>query len=86
VGLATGTAVYLAALPAPIIPKITSSSSMFRGTVSSNIWWHMPLFLIYYFHRLILTRVHFTYSNFAWGLHGGVDVMWCGGLFVLDLH
>jgi hypothetical protein len=52
----------------------------------SNIWWQMPLFLIYYFHRLILTRVHFTYSNFAWGLHGGVDVMWCGGLFVLDLH
>jgi hypothetical protein len=36
----------------------------------------MPLFLIHYFHRLILTRVHFTYSNFAWGLHGGVDV--CG--------
>jgi hypothetical protein len=35
VGLATGTAVYLAALPAPIIPKITSSSSMFRGAVSS---------------------------------------------------
>ena len=50
------------------------------------IWCHMPLFLIYYFHRLILTRVHFTYSNFAWGLHGGVDVMWCGSLFVLDLH
>jgi hypothetical protein len=45
----------------------------------------MPLFLIYYFHRLILTRVHFTNSNFAWGLHGRVDVMWCGGLFVLDL-
>jgi hypothetical protein len=51
-----------------------------------NIWWLMPLFLIYYFHRLILTRVHFTYSNIAWGLHGGVDVMWCRGLFVLDLH
>jgi hypothetical protein len=32
------------------------------------------------------TRVHYTYSNFAWGMHGGVDVMWCGGLFVLDLH
>ncbi len=42
----------------------------------------MPLFFIYYFHRLILTRVHFTYSNFALGLHGGVDVMWCGGSFV----
>jgi hypothetical protein len=32
------------------------------------------------------TSTFFTYSNFAWGLHGGVDVMWCGGLFVLDLH
>jgi hypothetical protein len=34
VGLATGTAVYLAALPPPIIPKITSSSSMFRGRLT----------------------------------------------------
>jgi hypothetical protein len=40
VGLATGTAVYLAALPAPIIPKITSSSSMFRGAVSSPLLPH----------------------------------------------
>jgi hypothetical protein len=46
----------------------------------------MPLFFIYYFHRLLLTRVHFTYNNFAWGLHGGVDVMWCGDWFVLHLH
>ena len=45
----------------------------------------MPLFLIY-FNRLILTQVHFTYSNFAWGLLGGVDVMWCGGLFVWRLN
>jgi hypothetical protein len=46
----------------------------------------MPLFLIYYFHRLILAREHFTYSNSAWGLHGGVDGKWYGGLFVLDMH
>jgi len=26
------------------------------------------------FHRLVLRLVNFTYSNFAWGLHGGVDV------------
>ncbi len=42
-----------------------------------NIWWHMPLFLISYINRLILTRAHLTYSNFAWGLHGGVEVMHC---------
>jgi hypothetical protein len=30
------------------------------------------------FHRLVLRRVHFIYSNFAWGLHGGVDVKWSG--------
>ncbi len=43
----------------------------------------MPLFLIYYFHRLTLTRVHFKYSNFAWGLHGGVDVMWMEACLIL---
>ncbi len=26
------------------------------------------------FHRLVLRRVHFAYSNLACGLHGGVDV------------
>jgi hypothetical protein len=26
------------------------------------------------FHRLVLIRVHLTYSNLACGLHGGVDV------------
>jgi hypothetical protein len=36
------------------------------------------------FHRLVLRRVHFTNSNFAWGLLGGVDVKWSGGLFVLS--
>ncbi len=30
------------------------------------------------FHILVLRRV--TYGNFAWGLHGGVDVKWSGGL------
>jgi hypothetical protein len=24
----------------------------------------------------------FIYSNFAWGLHGGLDVKWSGGLLV----
>jgi hypothetical protein len=28
----------------------------------------------------------FTYSNFAWELHGGVDVKWSGDLLVLELH
>jgi hypothetical protein len=28
------------------------------------------------FHRLVLRREHFTYSNLAWGLRGGVDVKW----------
>ncbi len=30
--------------------------------------------LIFVLQRLVLRRVHFTFSNFAWGLHGGVDV------------
>ncbi len=34
------------------------------------------------FHRLVLRWVHFTYSNFAWGLHGGVGVKCSGGLLV----
>ncbi len=58
-----------------------------------------PLFwgkTVYYFKYLVAYATLFdlffsqadidTYSNFAWGLHGGVDVMWCGGLIVLDLH
>jgi hypothetical protein len=44
-----------------------------------------PLIFIL-FNRLVLIRVHFTYSNFAWGLHDGVDVKWSGGLLVLELH
>ncbi len=42
--------------------------------------------IIFLFHRLVLGRVHFTYSNFAWGLHGGVGVKWSGGVLVLELH
>ncbi len=38
------------------------------------------------FHRLVLSRVHFTYSKFAWGLHGCVDVKWSGGFLVVELH
>ncbi len=43
-----------------------------------NIWWHMPLFFIYYFHRLILTLIRFTYSNFCLGAAwwSGRDVVW----------
>jgi hypothetical protein len=33
-----------------------------------------------------MRRVHFTYSSFAWRLHGDVDVRWSEGLFVLELH
>jgi len=60
--------------------KKTVSIPFFKYLVA-----HATLFDLF-FHRLILTRVHFTYSNFAWGLHGGVDGKWCRGLFVLDLH
>ncbi len=38
------------------------------------------------FHRFVMRRVHFTYSKFAWRLHGDVDVRWSGSLFVLELH
>ncbi len=31
----------------------------------------------------IETSIH---SNFAWGLHGGVDVKWSGGLLGLELY
>ncbi len=34
------------------------------------------LLIFILFHRLALIRVHFTYSTFAWGLHGGVDMKW----------
>jgi hypothetical protein len=44
-------------------------------------------FYIFFFHRLELRQVHFiySYSILAWGLHGGVDMILSGGLFVLDL-
>jgi hypothetical protein len=52
-----------------------------------NIWWHMAtLFDLLFSQADIDTSTFFTYSNFAWELHGGVDVMRCGGLFVLGLH
>jgi hypothetical protein len=35
----------------------------------------MSLFLIL-IHRSVLRRAHLLYSNFAWELHGGVDVKW----------
>ncbi len=34
------------------------------------------------FDRFVMRQVHFTYSSFAWRLHGDVDVRWLGGLFV----
>jgi hypothetical protein len=38
------------------------------------------------FHRFVMRRVHFTYSRFAWGLHGDVGLRWSVGLLVLELH
>jgi hypothetical protein len=38
------------------------------------------------FHRFEMRRVHFRYSNFAWRLHGDVDVKWSGGLLDLEVH
>ncbi len=46
-----------------------------------NIWWLMPLFLIFISQIGIETST-FIYSNFAWELHGGVDVKWSGDLLV----
>jgi hypothetical protein len=51
-----------------------------------NIWWPMPLFLIFYFTDFVMIRVHFAYSNFAWRLDVDEDVRWSGGLFDLELH
>jgi hypothetical protein len=48
-----------------------------------NIWWPMPLFFIFISQRGIGTSTStFIYSAFDWGLHGGVDVRWSGGLLV----
>jgi hypothetical protein len=44
------------------------------------------LIIFILFYRLVLIRVHFTYSNFACGFNGGVDVKWSGGLIVEELH
>ncbi len=44
------------------------------------------LFIFILFYRFVLIRVHFTYSNFACGFDGGVDVKWSGGLIVEELH
>jgi hypothetical protein len=44
------------------------------------------LFLLLLFHRFVMGRVLFTYSNFARGLHGDVDVRWSGSLLFLELH
>jgi hypothetical protein len=51
-----------------------------------NIWWPMPLFVIFISQIRIETSTFFIYSNFAWVLHGGVDVKWSGGLLFLELH
>ncbi len=34
----------------------------------------------------IETSTFFHTVIFAWGLHGGVDVKWSGGVFVWELH
>ena len=52
-----------------------------------NIWWPLPLFLVFISQIEVgIETITFVYSNFAWGLHGGVDVRWSGGLLVLELH
>ncbi len=62
------------------IPAGDGEISNFIFQCIINIWWqcHSSLFSII-FDRLVLRRVHFTYSNFAWRLHGGVDVKWSVG-------
>jgi hypothetical protein len=52
-----------------------------------NIWWPLPLFLVFISQIEVgIETITFVYSNFAWGLHGGVDMKWSGGVLVLDLH
>jgi hypothetical protein len=60
--------------------KETESSAEFSGKKDKT------LFIYLLFHSLVLRRVHFAYSNFAWGLPNGVGVKWSGGLLVLEPH
>ncbi len=47
----------------------------------------MPFFFIFYFTDWYrIEKNTFNKQEFAWGLHGGVDVKWSGGLLVLELH
>ncbi len=58
----------------------------FHETEFYNIWWPMPLFFTFISQIPWYETSTFIYSNFAWGLHGGVDVKWSGGVLVLVLH
>ncbi len=67
-----------------LVPKVNGSLYWWWFVIIAlmrkvlNIWWHMPLFLIYYFHRLILTRVHFLHTVILLGAAwwSGRDVVW----------
>ncbi len=43
-------------------------------------------FDIYFISQIGIETSKFAHSNFAWGLHGGVDFKWSGGSLVLKLH
>jgi hypothetical protein len=53
--------------------------------LDSKYWWPMSLFLFIFISQIGIETSIFNIQYFAGGLHGGVDVKWSGGLFVLDL-
>jgi hypothetical protein len=44
------------------------------------------LFIYIFISQIDIETSTFYIQYFAWGLHGGVDVKWPGGLLVVDLH
>jgi hypothetical protein len=46
----------------------------------------MSLFFIFFISQICNEARTFTYSYFAWGLHGDVDVRWSGVLLDFELH
>ncbi len=46
-------------------------------------WWPMPLFLFIFSSQIGNEASTLYIQYFAWGLLGGVDVKWSGGLLVL---
>ncbi len=54
------------------------TAGFIRGLELQYLVANATLLIFILFNRLVIRRVNFTYSNFAWGLYGGVDVKWSG--------